>query len=85
MKSRYLVALIVLASFAAIGYGLYTAEETTTTHHKYIGFGVIGLFFIAMPLFLFTESKGKQMKDYMLTKENIEKMRKKESKNTDNQ
>ncbi|OQD44066.1 hypothetical protein [Croceivirga radicis] len=85
MKSRYLVALIVLASFAAIGYGLYTSDETTTTHHKYIGFGVIGLFFIAMPLFLFTESKGKQMKDYMLTKENIEKMRKKESKNTDNQ
>jgi hypothetical protein len=28
-----------------------------------------------MPLFLFKESKGKKVKDYMLTEENILKMR----------
>ncbi|MEO0901817.1 MAG: hypothetical protein AAFY00_07240, partial [Bacteroidota bacterium] len=33
-----------------------------------------GLFLVAMPLFLIKESKGKKMKDYMLNKENIEKM-----------
>ena len=42
--------------------------------NKFIGGGTAGLFLVAMPLFLFKESKGKDMKDYMLTKENIKKM-----------
>lgn len=53
--------------------------------HKCIGFGVIGLFLVAMPLFLIVESRGKKMKDYMLTDENIRKMREKKSDSTENQ
>lgn len=42
---------------------------------KLIGFGVVGIFFIVFPLFSYYRWKGKSMKDYMLTKENLDKMR----------
>lgn len=85
MKLKYLIIFIVLVSFGAIIYGFSIKEEENSGADKYIGFGTIGLFLVAMPLFLYKESKGKKMKDYMLTQENIMKMRKKEGKNTDNQ
>ncbi|NQZ43049.1 MAG: hypothetical protein HRT65_01980 [Flavobacteriaceae bacterium] len=85
MKLKYLIVLIVLASFGAIIYGFNLDESEVETANKCIGFGTIGLFFVAMPLFLFKESKGKKMKDYMLTKENIEKMQMKNGEKTDNQ
>lgn len=85
MKLKYLIVLIVLASFTAIIYGFTIKAEEEPLSHKFIGFGTLGLFFVAMPLFLYKESKGKKMKDYMLTEENIMKMREKERKNPDNQ
>ena len=85
MKFKYIIVLILLASFAAIIYGFYIKTTDEFLANKYIGFGTVGIFLIAMPLFLFKESKGKQIKDYMLTKENIEKMQKKERQNIENQ
>jgi hypothetical protein len=85
MKLKYIIVLIVFASFGAIIYGFTLKEENLFLAHRFIGSGTVGLFLIAMPLFLFKESKGKKMKDYMLTKENIEKMQSKERQNTDNQ
>ena len=40
-----------------------------------IGFGVLGLFFIVFPLFSYYRWKDKDIKNYMLTKENLDKMR----------
>lgn len=77
---KYLIILIVLASFAAIMYGFSLQPEQLPLSHKYIGFGTVGLFLIAMPLFLLHYSRGKKMKDYMLNEENILKMRTKEGK-----
>jgi len=74
-KTKYLIVLIVIASFSAIGYGFSVLDENPPLGNKCIGFGTVGLFLIAMPLFLFKESKGKKVKDYMLTEENIMKMR----------
>lgn len=85
MKMKYLIIAIVLASFAAIIYGFQLKGTEEATGHQFIGFGTIGLFLVAMPLFLYKESKGKKMKDYMLNEENIMKMRNKERKNRDNQ
>ncbi|NJB71690.1 hypothetical protein GGR42_002152 [Saonia flava] len=85
MKLKYFILLIVLASFGAIGYGFSIQEETEALSHKFIGFGTVGLFLVAMPLFLFKESKGKKMKDYMLTEENIRRMQKKEMEKPENQ
>ena len=82
---KYLILGIVLASFGSIIYGFSLPEESTMVSDKYIGAGTVGLFLVAMPLFLFKYSKGKKMKDYMLTEENIRKMRRKESEKPENQ
>ena len=42
---------------------------------KLIGFGVAGLFVIVFPLFSYYRWKDRSLKDYMLTQENLEKMR----------
>jgi len=42
---------------------------------KLIGFGVAGIFFLVFPLFSYYRWKDKNLKDYMLTNENIDKMR----------
>ena len=80
-KLRYLVLLIVLASLGSIIYGFTLLEDNPVTANKCIGFGVVGLFLLAMPLFLILESRGKKMKDYMLTDENVRKMRQRREQN----
>lgn len=81
---RYLVLLIVLASLGSITYG-FSLDSDSVVANKYIGFGVIGLFLVAMPIFLWSESRGKRMKDYMLTDENLKKMRNRNGKTSQNQ
>ncbi len=85
MKLRYFIMLIVLASIGSIVYGFTIKADSHKEADRYIGMGTVGLFLIAMPLFLIKESKGKKMKDYMLTKENIDKMKMKDRKKPENQ
>lgn len=84
IKLKHIIFLIMLASLGSIFYGL-SLEEEHPQAPKYIGIGTVGLFLVAMPLFLWKESRGKDIKDYMLTKENIEKMQEKERNKTENQ
>jgi hypothetical protein len=51
----------------------YFLEESYS--EKLIGFGVVVLFFIVFPLFSYYRWKDKKVEDYMITKENIDKMR----------
>lgn len=85
LKFKHLIVLVVMASIGSIIYGFNIKEENLSKANKYIGAGTAGLFLLAMPLFLYKESKGKNMKDYMLTKENIKKMQDKEGENAGNQ
>lgn len=85
IKLKHIVILITLASFGAIGYGFYILEDMPQIAHKFIGSGTVGLFLIAMPLFLYKESKRRKVQDYMLTEENIRKMQGKEPKKSENQ
>lgn len=78
MKFKHVIVLIVLAATGSIIYGFTIKSEDPTRADKFIGAGTVGLFLIAMPLFLIKESRGKKMKDYMLTKENIDKMKMKD-------
>lgn len=82
---KYLITIIVLASFGCIIYGFNLDETQEALSHKFIGGGTIGLFLVAMPLFLIKESRGKKMNDYMLTEENIRRMQGKSTKNSENQ
>ena len=80
MKLKYIVTLIALISLGLIIYGFTMPEVQENLANKYIGSGTLGLFLVAMPLFLYTESKGKKFKDYMLTEESVRKMQGKEPK-----
>jgi hypothetical protein len=82
---KYLITVIVLISIGLIIYGFNLEEAHTDTANKFIGSGTLGLFLLAMPLFLINESKGKKFNDYMLTDENVRKMQGKKPRNTDNQ
>ncbi len=64
---------IFIASIGSIITGFVLKPEPIA--EKLIGFGVIGLFLFVIPLFTYHRWKGRKVKDYMLTKENIEKMR----------
>ena len=73
MKPIHFITLIAfLASLVSIICGLVLDVDYT---EKLIGFGVLGLFLIVFPLFSYYRWKGKDVKDYMLTKENLDKMR----------
>mgnify|MGYP003120880029 CR=1 FL=1 len=82
---KYIISLVLIASIASIIYGFSIKEEDLTLANKCIGSGTVGIFLVAMPLFLIKVSKGKKMKDYMLNEENIRKMQGKDKETTDNQ
>jgi len=69
---KYLIALFLIASLGSILGGFYLDVSHS---EKLIGFGVLGLFFVVFPLFSYYRWKGKNVNDYMITKENLDKMR----------
>lgn len=70
---KYLIGLIFTASVGSIITGFILKPEPIA--EKLIGYGVVGLFIFVIPLFTYHRWKGRKVNDYMLTKENIEKMR----------
>jgi hypothetical protein len=72
---KYILIFLLIATLGSItaGFLLETAYS-----QKLIGFGIMGIFFILFPLFTYHRWKDKNLKDYMLTKENLDKMRDKE-------
>ena len=79
MKPIHIITLITfLASLISIICGLILDIEY---NQKLIGFGVLGLFLVVFPLFSYYRWKDKDVKDYMLTKENLDKMRENQKRN----
>ena len=74
---KYLILLLFLAALGSIVTGYFLENEWS---QKLIGFGVVGLFLVVFPLFSYYRWKDKNLKDYMLTKENLDKMREREKK-----
>jgi len=73
---KYIIALLSIASIGSIIAGFLLEVDYS---QKLIGFGVVSLFIIVFPLFSYYRWKDKNVKDYMITKENLEKMRKNQS------
>ncbi|MBJ6366721.1 hypothetical protein [Snuella sedimenti] len=69
---KYLIAILFILSLGSIVTGYILDSEYS---QKLIGFGVLGLFIVVFPLFAYYRWKDKDLKDYMLTKENLDKMR----------
>ena len=65
--------LVILISFS-IGFYINTFKNSHEGN-KIIGFTVLTSAFIYMPIFLVHRWKGKKLKDYTLSKENLEKLR----------
>jgi len=72
---KYLIGVLSIIVFGSIILGFIIDSEYS---QKMIGFGVIGLFVIVFPLFSWYRWKDKKVEDYMLTKENLKKMRERE-------
>lgn len=70
---KYIIIIFLVLSLGSIFTGYLVDFENS---EKLIGFGVAGLFFIVFPLFSYYRWKDKDLKDYMITKENLDKMRK---------
>lgn len=75
---KYLIIILSIAALASVACGFIFETEYS---QKMIGFGVAGLFFLVFPLFSYYRWKDKKFSDYMLTKENLEKMREKGKEN----
>jgi len=82
---KYLIWFLCISAFTSIFIGFAIPDSDTidpimkakeiAISEKLIGFGVLGLFLIVFPLFSYYRWKDKKMADYMLTAENLDKMR----------
>ncbi|WP_159021953.1 hypothetical protein [Formosa sp. L2A11] len=72
---KNLIIILTVLAFGSILSGFFIDVSYS---EKLIGFGVVGLFLVVFPLFSYYRWKDKDVRDYMLTKENLEKMRDKE-------
>lgn len=75
---KYITLILFIASLGSILCGYFLESEYS---QKFIGFGVTGLFLLVFPLFSYYRWKDKDVKDYMITKESLDKMREKQRKN----
>ena len=73
MKLFLIVLFFAIAG--TLSYGFYVKPEDLKTGEFCIGISIMVLFIIWMPFFIYYRWKNKSVKDYMLTKENIDKMR----------
>ena len=69
---KYIILVFFLAAISSIILGYIIKVDYS---EKLIGFGVMGLFLVVFPLFIYYRWKDRKLKDYMLTNENLEKMR----------
>jgi len=72
---KYLIILLFFISLIGGSIGFYIKAEDPENGHLFIGLSIVLGFFVVMPLFIFHRWKNRSVKDYMLTRESIEKMR----------
>jgi len=75
---KYIILLFFLLSITSIICGLTLDLDFAP---KLVGGGVLGLFFVVFPLFTWYRWKDKKMSDYLLNKENLDKMRESQKRN----
>ncbi|MCM5662415.1 hypothetical protein [Galbibacter mesophilus] len=83
---KRIVQILFIAILIAFVIGYYFKwQEDHVTGDKIVGIAVIVSAFVFIPLFIYSRSKGKNIQDYMMTKENLDKMNDKKGENTENQ
>ena len=71
----YFLRILLIAVFTGMGIGFYVKSSDEESGHLIIGTSIVVGVFVLMPIFIYHRWKDKSVKDYMLTKESIEKMR----------
>ena len=83
---RVVLNLLFWSAVICLFYGFYYRSSFDyAAGEKIIGFSVVGLTFIYLPIFLIHRWRGKKLSDYTLTDENFQKMRDKTTEKTENQ
>ena len=73
---KYFLRLLFLLIMTSLITGLYVNNTgDTLLGNKIIGFTVLTTAFVFMPIFLVHRWKGKNLKDYTLSKENLNRLR----------
>ena len=71
---KQFLTILFISILIALGIGFYIKPDDEATGNLIIGLTLMAGFFVLMPLFIYHRWKNRSVKDYMLTKENIEKM-----------
>ena len=77
MKYVLWICFIIMLGGFGVGFYIKIIETNPELGDKIIGLSVLFSTFIFMPLFLYHRWKGKDIKDYVLDKEKLDDMRKK--------
>ncbi len=73
---KYIIKILFIAIIILISVGYYFKNsEDHSTGDVLVGIGILVSSFILMPIFIYHRWKNKKVKDYMLTEENLKKMR----------
>ncbi len=74
MKYIIRILFITVVLLVCIGYYFKNSGDHSTGD-KLVGVGILAASFILMPIFIYHRWKDKKVKDYMLTEENLNKMK----------
>ena len=74
MRNAIITLFCILVVTMAVGFYLRYVGNILTGD-RVIGLSILAAVFILMPMFLYHRWKGRDVKDYMLDKDNIKKMR----------
>ena len=73
---KYFIKILFIAIVLSICVGYYYKNiGDHVTGDKFVGVGILISTFILMPVFIYYRWKNKNVKDYMLTEENLNKMK----------
>lgn len=72
---KWFLRLLFVGVIGNIIIGYVIRQDDMALGEKWIGLSVAAGFFIYMPIFLAHRWKGKQLKDYTLSPENLKKMK----------
>lgn len=73
MKYFIRILFIIVTGMILIGY-YFKNSGNQQVGDKWVGLGILLASFILMPAFIYHRWKNKNVKDYMLTEENLKKM-----------
>jgi membrane protein YdbS with pleckstrin-like domain len=75
MKKLIIFIFFILVITMCVGFYLKYYSDETLMGDRFIGITILAAILVLMPLFLYHRWKNRKVKDYMLTEDNINKMR----------